>query len=433
MCHAAIFLRRDQIRSEATAGNSIIMTLIVRRGYLIALALGLATLMFAVGATDATARRDAHGFIATLSNENRQLFEKYLAAKTFHDAQVDAFWAKVENKKKNRRKKKRKGALIKAADYVNDYPPEYDGPTLSKALAKAWRDYLSADDKKGPRKPPTELPGIADYLKQAKIHYGFEPDRIAEREFKLRYAREALRLGLNSDQVVRVYALETSGLGTADMQAGIHPIRRTGRPISSALGYAQLLAANSINELQKHGSTFLKRLENLAREPGLSKERRAALADKITSLRKMVKRVKRVPAKWSKHQAFAKTGEGMGIHPINIDGDIGPWLQVIKLKGIRDTAVRAGRGDIGPTELELMNLAGPGTGLEMMTSVGLTMPTVNFFSRRGYERNTIVRGTTSRGLLERLSKRMDENVKNSGAKEFYEVFAEAQQKRRAEN
>ena len=147
----------------------------------------------------------------------------------------------------------------------------------------------------------------------------------------------------------------------------------------------------------------------------------------------MVKRVKRVPNRWSSHQSFAKTGAGMGIHPINIDGDIGPWLQVIKLKGIRDMAVRAGAPDIGPTELELMNLAGPGTGLEMMTSVGLMMPTVNFFSRRGYERNTIVRGNTSRGLLEALSKRMDDNVKNSGAREFYEVFAEAQKERRAEN
>jgi hypothetical protein len=78
-----------------------------------------------------------------------------------------------------------------------------------------------------------------------------------------------------------------------------------------------------------------------------------------------------------------------------------------------------------------MNLAGPGTGLEMMTSVGLGMSTVNFFSRRGYERNTIVRGRTSRELLVKLGKRMDVNVRNSGAKEFYEVFDEAARDRRA--
>ena len=95
------------------------------------------------------------------------------------------------------------------------------------------------------------------------------------------------------------------------------------------------------------------------------------------------------------------------------------------MKGIHDIARRAGRADIGPTELELMNLAGPGTGLEMMTSVGLTMPTVNFFSRRGYERNTIVRDGTSKDLLRKLAERMDVNVKNSGAQEFYAVFEEA--------
>lgn len=404
-----------------------------QRRYLIALALCLSALFATGWANDALARRDANGFIAKLSGDDRKVFEAYLAAKTFYDAEVDAFWGKVESKRSKRRKKKKTGGLITAADYVDGFPPEYDGPTLPKALAKAWSAYLSEDEEKRPVKPPTELPGIPDYLREAKAQYGFEPDRIPEREFKRRYAREALRLGLNSEQVVRVYALETSGLGTADMQAGIHPIRRTGKPISSALGYAQLLAANSVNELQKHGATFLTRLQEMARDRGVDAARREALQAKVVALGKMVKRVKRVPNRWSSHQSFAKTGAGMGIHPINIDGDIGPWLQVIKLKGIRDMAVRAGRADIGPTELELMNLAGPGTGLEMLTSVGLTMPTVNFFSRRGYERNTIVRGNTSRGLLEALSKRMDDNVKNSGAREFYEVFAEAQKERRAEN
>jgi hypothetical protein len=53
---------------------------------------------------------------------------------------------------------------------------------------------------------------------------------------------------------VRIYALETGGQGTYDMQSGFNPITKTGRPISSALGYAQLLHANSTSELVKHGS-----------------------------------------------------------------------------------------------------------------------------------------------------------------------------------
>lgn len=391
-----------------------------------------AALMLVVEPSESWARRDANQFISTLSAKDREAFEKYLAAKTFHEAAVDAFWAKVNAKRKTRRSKKRKGQVLTAKDYVNDYPPKYDGPVLSEKLSRAWTKYLTADTVKKTKKR-RELPGLPVYLAAAKDVYGFVPDRILEREFKRRYAKEALRLGLNSDQVVRVYALETSGLGTADMQAGIHPIRRTGKPISSALGYAQLLAANSINELQKHGNTFLRRLEDLARDPSISDSRRKQLKTKIAAVRKMKKRVDGIPKRWSSHQKFARTQAGKGIHPINIDGDIGPWLQVIKLKGIHDTAKRAGRPGIGPTELELMNLAGPGTGLEMLTSVGLSVSTVNFFSRRGYERNTIVRGGTSKDLLRKLSDRMDINVKNSGAREFYEVFEEAARQLRAEN
>ena len=69
------------------------------------------------------------------------------------------------------------------------------------------------------------------------------------------------------------------------------------------------------------------------------------------------------------------------MHAINIDGDIGPWLQVIKLHGLKEIARRAGRPSLSSTEIELMNLAGPGTGLEMMRPAGLKMPTTNFFSR----------------------------------------------------
>src|SRR5436853_302452 len=86
-------------------------------------------------------------------------------------------------------------------------------------------------------------------------------------DFKLdAYAREALALGLTKSQVVRIYALETSGLGTADMVAGIHPITKKGSPISTAIGYAQLLAANTINEIRKSGPGFIERLEQKARQ-----------------------------------------------------------------------------------------------------------------------------------------------------------------------
>ncbi len=60
----------------------------------------------------------------------------------------------------------------------------------------------------------------------------------------------------------------------------------------------------------------------------------------------------------------------------------------------------------------------------MMTKFGQKASTVNFFSRRAYERNTIVRGKNGLGLLKALESRMNDNVKNKGAIEFNRVFDE---------
>jgi hypothetical protein len=71
-----------------------------------------------------------------------------------------------------------------------------------------------------------------------------------------------------------------------------------------------------------------------------------------------------------------------------------------------------------------MNLAGPATGLEMMTPAGRAAPTPNFFERSAYWRNTIVRGKTGAELLAALDERMDKNLKNEGAIVFAQVFDE---------
>ncbi len=75
-------------------------------------------------------------------------------------------------------------------------------------------------------------------------------------------------------------------------------------------------------------------------------------------------------------------------------------------------------------EIELMNLAGPRTGLEMMMPVAQNMPTSNFFSEGGYYRNTIVREKTAAELLKALNDRMEVNIKKPGAVEFAQIFDE---------
>jgi hypothetical protein len=371
------------------------------------------------------APRTQEAFLKTLSAADRALFEEYLSAKALHDFKSDAYWREVSDKRALRRGKRGRGEAVTAKDYVSTFPPKYAGPELPAALAKRWEAFQAREDEKKDKEPPKPKPGIVEFLAFAEDEYGFKPERIPEREFKLRYAREAVRLGLTGDQVVRVYALETSGLGTADMVSGIHPIKKTGTPISTAIGYAQLLVANTTDELVKHGPKFLARLKAMAGDHNYEPARRRALADKHDKLAAMLKAARSVPHRWDAHVAFARTKRGMGIHAINLDGDIGPWLQVVKLHGLKEMAEKAGIAALTGAEIELMNLAGPGTGLEMMRPAARNAPTPNFFERGAYFRNTIVRDKTSAELLVALDKRMDTNLTNSGAIEFAEAFREA--------
>jgi hypothetical protein len=363
-------------------------------------------------------------FLATLDAADRQEFSAWRKANAHFERRLDAYWQDIEKKRRGRRPKRGTGKLYEADDYVWTFPPEYKGPKLSGAVARRWASYKAARERAKPeRKKKRSLPDIDDFLAASKQHYGFVPTRIPEVEFKRRYAKEALALGLTKTQVVRVYALETGGNGTADMQAGIHPISKKGRPISSALGYAQLLHANTIGELVKHGDDFIARLRRMAaetRDPARTRE----LEGKIAALQRMLRTARTVPNDWYRHVDFAQGSRGYGMHAINLDGDIGPWLQSMKLRGLKDFARRKGVTNLSGEEIELMNLSGPATGLEMMQPAGLTAPTPNFFSRRAYYVNKMVIGKTSAELLAEFTRRMDASSRQPGAIEFAQAFDE---------
>jgi hypothetical protein len=129
----------------------------------------------------------------------------------------------------------------------------------------------------------------------------------------------------------------------------------------------------------------------MAATPGTPPERAEALKAKAAIVRRMLRAARSIPNEWSHHVRFAGTPPGLGIHALNLDADVGPWLQVLKLRGLKDDAANAGRESLAGAEIELMNLAGPRTGLEMLMPVAQNMPTSNFFSEGGYYRNTIVR------------------------------------------
>ena len=328
-----------------------------------------------------------------------------------------AYWRTVEAKRGARRAKRVSSQPVTADDYVTAHPPKYQGPELPPDIARIVASV---------RPPPRErrLPAVADFLAHAKKQFGFVPKRASERAFKRSYASEALKVGLTKDQVVRVYALETGGLGTYDMLSGTNPVTKQGKPISSALGYAQLLHANSTGELVKHGEAFAQRLKAMAAEPGTPAARAAELKAKAGVLTRMLRAARSVPNEWKAHVRFAKTPNGLGIHTLNLDADVGPWMQVLKLKSLKDSAAKRGLTSLSGAEIELMNLAGPGTGLEMMTPVGREVPTANFFSEGGYARNPVVRDKTAAELLAALETRMEVHLKKPGSVEFARIFDE---------
>ena len=367
----------------------------------------------------------ADDFMTRLNAAQRQQFQAWRTSKHVYEAKLDSYWAAVEGKRAERRKKKAAHLDLIASDYVPAFPPQYEGPQLPPDLLRAWQKFVEEDEAKQPQPPvqPKEIPGLEDFLAAAKSIYGFTPERVSERTFKDRYAEEAMALGLSKTQVVRVYALETGGQGTADMQSGVHPISKRGKPISTALGYAQLLDANSVSELAKHGSRFIARLERMALRSDIPRERVVQLRGKAAILSRMLADAKTVPNEWSKHQTFAKTPQGQGIHAINLDGDIGPMLQAIKLLGLKEEAEKAGKPKLAGAEMELMNLVGPGTGLEILLYSGAaSAPTTNFFARRAYYVNKMAQNLTGAGLLAELDKRMDADISRPGAVEFAAAF-----------
>lgn len=380
------------------------------------LALALATLVLAITAGRDPASADPR-LIAKLSEEQAQVFRTWRDARAAYDSQHDAYWNAIAARRAERRRKLAAGERVTPADFVMQHPPKYAGPPLRADIAKLMAELV-------PPSPDSEITTLPEMLAAAKQLYRFAPEAVPEREFKRRYALEALAVGLTKEEVTRIYAFETGGRGTFDMQAGINPETKQGRAISTAMGYAQLLAANSISELAQYGDGFISRLGMLAVRNDTPPDRARELVAKIEALRAMIRTARSVPREWSRHVDMARTAPGFGIHVLNLDGDIGPWLQVIKLRGVKDTATQAGRGDLSPAELELMNLAGPRTGLEMMEPAGRMAATANFFSRAAYYRNTIVREKSAAELLAAIDQRMNENMARPGSVEFAQVFDE---------
>lgn len=359
--------------------------------------------------------------VARLDAADQATVAEYAASRDRFDTIEDAYWTDIAAKRTLRRGKREAGNTPTLEDYVFFHPPVFHGRELTGSLKRLWDKYG-----KPPGLPREPIAGLDEMLGHARRIYGFEPTRVGEREFKHRYAMEAVRLGLRGDDVVGVYAFETGGRGTADMQSGVNPSSGKGRPVSSALGYSQLVGANTIDELIENGEEMAARLEAMANSLPEGAPQ-IALFVKAGIVREMARQaIANAGSGWASHVEYAKTPAGLAMHTLNLDADVGPWLQIRKLAGIREYAALNGRGTLSGAELELLNLAGPASGLDMLSEVGSKVPTANFFERKGYSRNPIVHRQTGERLLETIRKRMAAALQTSGSAEFLAAFAAAE-------
>jgi hypothetical protein len=384
------------------------------------LAIALVLIAPAVVAIDAALQPNAMAQAASPQAiaEYRRKLAEYQEARAAFEEEAGAYWSSITEKRRGRNAKRREHRPIALDDYVLTQPPVYRGPK------RPVNPEPSQPEPAEPRRARKPIPVVADLLKAAAETFQFSPQRPAsEIEFKRAYARVAAAAGLTRDQAVRVYAFETGGTGNYDVQSGIE--HGGTRAISTAIGYNQLLTTNSVELMAEQGHEFVRALsEKAARLSGASRQ---AMDRKIAALKQMVAFTRSVPDEWGEHEKLADTPKGWAVHAMVLDIDVGPLLQTHKL--LTSVLFARAKGYDRPltaAELEMMNLTGDGTGLDMVTmpqAMREQVPTSNFFQRSGYERNPVaIRHNTVAKLLDVTDARMDSNSQLPGAKELAAAF-----------
>ena len=351
--------------------------------------------------------------------EYRRKLKDYAEARDAFEEEAKASWSSISEKRRGRNAKRRAREAIALDDYVLTQPPVYAGP-------KRPVNPEPEEEPEQPSRPRKYIPVVADYLKAARDHFQFVPQRPAsDLEFKRAYARAARAEGLTREQAVRVYAFETGGNGAHDMQSGLSASRPGSRAISTAIGYNQLLTTNTVELIAEQGHHFVTALTGRAAR--LTGEPRKAMEHKIAVLKRMVAFSRTVPDEWSQHEKLANTPQGWALHAMVLDIDVGPLLQTHKL--LTSVVFARAKGHAAPlsaAELEMMNLTGDGTGLDMVTmprAMREKVPTSNFFQRGGYERNPVaIRNDTVAKLLAVTDARMDSASQAQGARDLAAEF-----------
>jgi hypothetical protein len=348
-------------------------------------------------------------------NSDDQRLDEYIRARQKFDDDSNRYWRLIIEKRRIRIAKRSHNQTVEIDDYVLTQPPVYTGPPKPANLPRVPE-----------RAPPVYVPVIADFVKSAAHYFNFVPQRPQhEIEYKREYARVASSAGLTKEQVVRIYGFESGGNGTYDVQAGLEYSTPRAQAINTALGYNQLLNTNSVELMAEDGEQFVQTLEQRARS--LTDMPRRMLENKIKVVQAMIRFCRTVPDVWSEHDKLANTPQGLGVHAMILDVDVGPLLQAQKLVNSVTFARKRGyRGVLTAAELEMMNLTGDGNGLEivmMSQAMRNVVPTANFFQQSGYGRNPVaIRNNVVAKLIAATEAKMDKEDKLQGARDLAAAF-----------
>jgi hypothetical protein len=348
--------------------------------------------------------------LAAAMAQYRRALEEYNKAWQSYSAASSAYWNLISEKRQLRNAKRARGEPLAMSDYVLTQPPAYTGPPKPRNPLK-------------PEVPPPRVyvPVVADFVAAARQEFKFIPRfPQSETEFKRAYAKAALAAGLTREQIVRIYGFEATGNGSYDIEAGLE-YNKHGRAITTALGYNQLLATNSVEILAEKGPEFITKFESKSAVTPVAEHQ--SLDGKIDVLRRMIAFARSVPDAWGQHEILANTTKGLGVHALNLDLDVGPMLQTQKLLDSLVFARRKGFSrPLNAAELEMMNLTGDGNGFDMVTmpvSWRDQVPSANFFRPSGYADNPVAqRNNVVAKLIAATDLRMDEEIKKPGAREL---------------
>ena len=372
----------------------------------------------------------------TMAASYQEKLAAYRAAYSKFQKSEKRYWAEIERKKDIRTAKRKAGRQFTLDDFVLSQPPQYNGP-------KRPKNPKAGPIKKAPRKKST-LPRADDLRRAMRDVYGYKLPKVKEKDFKLAFAREAKRYGISAEQVIGVYALETGGLGPFDRVSGEIPQldkkcrvkKYVGRPLSTAIGYFQLLNANTsstiaVNARGKKSERFANRLRAKAKEHRGKRKRalraKAKLMDKVVKdMKAAVSRMNVRKNDWTEYRALGKTKLGRAVHALNLDPDIGPMIQMSKLAFVRNIALERGLGDVPSDRLELMNLVGWPRGVRMLEPIAFQVPTANFVTATEIRANTSVLGDkTVAQSVEKIRRVITKRKQECGSKEFFKMWKKA--------